>query len=192
MCTRSPGVKSVMCRCRAHQGGSVRYRNRFRNGSSDAISSAPLPRKLICPSCSTMNSVRVASVSSTRTTRSLPLLRAVLCVAIYHGVADLLRHHDRRDLLEIAQLHDLVVHRRRNHGIESGRRVVEQHQVRLGRHRAPDADAAALAARQARRHGVDEIAQSEERQHLLDTRAHLVERRPGFLVKAIADVLRRR
>ena len=42
------------------------------------------------------------------------------------GVAQLVRHDDRADVLEIAQLDDLVVHRRRGDRIEAGRRLVVQ------------------------------------------------------------------
>ena len=58
------------------------------------------------------------------------------------------RDDDRRHMLEIAQLDDLVVDGRCDNGIESGRRIVEQEQPRVCGDRACDGDAPTLAPRQ--------------------------------------------
>ena len=45
-----------------------------------------------------------------------------------HRVTNLVRHDNRGDLLQIAELDDFVVDRRRNDRIEPGRRIVKEHQ----------------------------------------------------------------
>ena len=77
-----------------------------------------------------MNLARSALARGSRRRRSL--LRGLVSGDV-ERVPDLMRHHDRRDVFEIAQLHDLVVHRRRDHRIESRGRVVEQQEAGLGR-----------------------------------------------------------
>ena len=62
-----------------------------------------------------------------------------------HRVTNLVRHDNRGDLLQIAELDDFVVDRRRNDRIEPGRRIVKKHQRWFCGHRARDRDAATLS-----------------------------------------------
>ena len=91
-------------------------------------------------------------------------------------VAQLVRDDDRADAFEVAQLDDLLVDRQRRDRIEAGRRLVVEQDARLGRHRPGDRDAAALPARQLRRHPVDELGEADEAEHFLDPLVDLVER----------------
>ena len=87
------------------------------------------------------------------------------------GVAQLVRDEHRAHALEIAQLDDLLVHRQRRNRVEPGRRLVVEEDARLRRHRPRDRDAAPLAAREFRRHAVDELAEPDEAEHLLHPRS---------------------
>ena len=141
------------------------------------------------PSCSTMNSACVALMSPAVATCT-PSRRARGVVGgDVERVAHLVRGDDRRDVFQIAQLDDLVVHRDRGDGIETGGGVVEEQQARLRGHRARHGHAAPLATREFRRHAVDELTEPDEPEHFLDAPAHVAERHVGFLVQAIADVL---
>ena len=104
-------------------------------------------------------------------------------------VAQLVRDDDRADVLQIAQLDDLLVDGRRGDRVETGGRLVVEQDPRLGGHRARDRDAAALAARELRRHPIDVLRQADEPEHLLDTPVDLVQRHVGLLVQLVADVL---
>jgi hypothetical protein len=100
-----------------------------------------------------------------------------------------MRHDERRDVLEIAQLDDLVVHGRGDDRIEAGRRVVEQ-QERRSRGNCPgNTDAAPLTAGQGRGHRVDQGSKSDEAQHLFDPRTNGRPWHVGLLVEPVADVL---
>ena len=127
-------------------------------GSVEARSSAALPSNAINPSFSMMNSASSHFCASAGTISMSLALAHRLVRRHEERVPQLVRHDDRADVLEVAQLDDLLVDRRRRNRIETGGRlVVEQHR-RLGRHRARDRDAAALPARQLRRHAVDVLA----------------------------------
>ncbi len=104
-------------------------------------------------------------------------------------VPHLVGHDQRGDVLQIAQLDDLVVHRRRDDGIEAGGRVVEQQECRPGGHGAGDADPAPLTTRQRCRHRVDQRSKPDEGQHLLDPRANGRPGHGGLLVQPVAHVL---
>ncbi len=73
-------------------------------------------------------------------------------------------------VLEVAQLDDLLVDRNGRNRIKAGRRLVVEHDARLGGHGSRDRHAAALPAGELRRHAIDELVQSDEAEHLLDAR----------------------
>ncbi len=64
--------------------------------------------------------------------------------------------------------------------------------LRLRRHRPGNADAAALAARERRRHAVGELAQADEAEHLVDARIDLLLGQLALFAQTEADVLRHR
>ncbi len=99
-----------------------------------------------------------------------------------------MRHHDRADAFQVAQLDDLVVHGRRRNRIEAGGRFVVQQDPRLERHRPRDGHAAPLAARQLGRHLVDVLREADEAEHLFDALVDVLERHVGFFVVLVADV----
>jgi len=59
-----------------------------------------------------------------------------------------MRHEDRGDLLQVAQLDDFVIDGGRDDRIQPRRRVVEEQQIRLGCHGARNRDAPPLATRE--------------------------------------------
>src|SRR5687768_3891708 len=104
------------------------------------------------------------------------------------GVADLLGHKHRRDLFEISQLHDLVIHCRSDDRIESRGGIVEEDETRPGSHRARDRHAAPLAAGELGRHPAHEVAKPDEPQHLLDAGVRLIEWKMQLFEQPVADV----
>jgi len=87
------------------------------------------------------------------------------------------------------ELDDLVVNRGRGDGIQTRRRIVEQQETRLRRHRAGNRDATALTAGQFGRHPVDVFGEPDESQHFLDPVANLVLRRVRLFVDSVPDIL---
>lgn len=61
-------------------------------------------------------------------------------------VSNLMRHHDRRDVLQVPQLDDLIVNRRRDDRVEPGRWIVEEQEGRFRGNRTSDRDTTPLAA----------------------------------------------
>src|SRR5258705_9835111 len=104
-------------------------------------------------------------------------------------IAQLMRHYDRADVFEVAQLDDFFVHCRRGDWIQPGGRLVVQQDARLERHRPRDGDSPALTAGELRRHFVDVLGQADEAEHLFDALVHLFERHVGLLIQLVADVL---
>ena len=152
------------------------------------------PSKTMPPSFSMMNSASSAFCwSADLESRSRPSARSASWLADEERVAQLVRHDDRADALEVAQLDDLLVDRHRRDRVEAGRRLVVEQDARLGGHRARDRDAPPLPAGQLRRHPVDELAEADEAEHLL-ARARRPRRRAAcrLLEQLVADVLARR
>ena len=116
--------------------------------------------------------------------------RTAMCVRDVERVAQLVRHDDRADVLEIAQLDDLVVDRRRRDRIEAGRRLVVEQDLAAwtpSRARSPRGGAARPTAPTAScrcaRRGRRSRAPPSTR------RSTSVERHVGLLVQLVADVL---
>ena len=157
--------------------------------SAASRSSSAFPSNTIRPSFSMMNSASSALCLSAATNSGPAASRTAVCSATKNAsrswcVTSTELTPSRSRSLMISS--STVSGRNR---IEAGRRLVVEQDARLGGHRARDRHAAALAARQLRRHPVDELAQADEAEHLGDARVRLVDRPSELLEQLVADVL---
>ena len=136
-----------------------------------------------------MNSASSALAASAGATSMRPPAAPGLVGRDEKGVAQLVRHHDRPHLFEIAQLDDLLVHRDGRDRVEPRGRLIVQEDARLRRHGPGDGDPPALAARELRWPPIDVLRKTHEPQHFLHARANLGERPVHLLVELEADVL---
>ncbi len=123
-----------------------------------------------------MNSASSDFSGDARSMRSLSAVARRGVLRDVERVAQLVRHHDRADALEIPQLDDLVVDGDRRDRIEPGRRLVVEQDPRLGRHRPRDRHAAALPAGELRRLAIDVLRETDEAEHLFHAAVRLLER----------------
>src|SRR6202035_592106 len=110
-------------------------------------------------------------------------------VADPEGALHVVGDGQRGRLQAIVQVDDHLVDLRRGDGIEAGRRLVEEQDLRLVGDGAGEADAAAHAARELRRHLVGHSVQAHHRQALVDPGADLLRPHAGEPLQGKSDVL---
>src|SRR5262249_37584744 len=104
-------------------------------------------------------------------------------------VPQLVRYDNRADVLEVAQLDDLVVYGGGGNRIETGVRLVVQKNLGARAEGAGDRHPAALPARQLGRHAVDELSEADESEDFADALVDCFKRKVGLLVETISNVL---
>ncbi len=105
------------------------------------------------------------------------------------GVAQLMSDQDRAHPLQVAQLDDLFIDGDSRYRVEPRCRLVVQQDPRLRGHGPGDRHPAALAARELRGTAVDELAESNEPEHLLDPCIGIRADPVQLLIQLVADVL---